>query len=480
MGDRSDIAFGTSGLRGPASGFDAALVDAHVAAFARVCLEPHHNRLLIGRDLRASSPEIAALVAASAVRLGLAPIDCCAVPTPALALAAARAGMPAIMVTGSHIPADRNGLKFYRPEGELRKADEGPIARIAADLLAADGLPDRLPDPMLPSPAGEDAAERYCRRFTDWFAPDALAGLTIGVFEHSSVGRDLLVAIIEALGATCHRFGKSESFIAVDTEAVDAEHLAQISAEIARHGLDCVVSTDGDADRPLLVDGAGRQIAGDVLGALTARALGIEAIVTPITSTTALEASGWFARVVRTRIGSPYVVEAMEALGDRPVLGFEANGGVLTLGTVHSGERELGPLVTRDAVLPLVAVLAASVAASRTLTEMAADLPARIMAADRVRDVDPESGTRFLDRIQKDRAARSKLHAELAGVAAIDLTDGVRLTLQDGRIVHFRQSGNAPEMRCYVETGSAGETAELLGALIARMKDSLGEEIESR
>ncbi len=52
---------------------------------------------------------------------------CGRVPTPALALAGLARVVPSIMVTGSHIPFDRNGIKFYTPRGEISKQDEQPI-----------------------------------------------------------------------------------------------------------------------------------------------------------------------------------------------------------------------------------------------------------------------------------------------------------------------------------------------------------------
>tara|TARA_B110000908_G_C10080263_1_gene369255 strand:+ start:225 stop:437 length:213 start_codon:yes stop_codon:yes gene_type:complete len=58
---------------------------------------------------------------------GLAVTDCGDLPTPALALAAIGARAAAVMVTGSHVPADRNGLKFYTPDGEITKIDEMAI-----------------------------------------------------------------------------------------------------------------------------------------------------------------------------------------------------------------------------------------------------------------------------------------------------------------------------------------------------------------
>ena len=125
--------FGTSGLRGLVSELTPDLVRAHVRAFLAAC--PSGGALWVGRDLRPSSPAIAAEVIAAARAAGLPVRDAGAVPTPALALASLAAGEAAVMVTGSHIPADRNGLKFYTPAGELTKAGEAAIpsaARIPA------------------------------------------------------------------------------------------------------------------------------------------------------------------------------------------------------------------------------------------------------------------------------------------------------------------------------------------------------------
>lgn len=97
-----------------------ALVRDYTRAFLSAC--ERENALYVGRDLRASSPQIAAWIIEEVRCSGLNVLDFGTVPTPALALAAQ--GQSAIMVTGSHIPVDRNGLKFYVPEGEISKTDE--------------------------------------------------------------------------------------------------------------------------------------------------------------------------------------------------------------------------------------------------------------------------------------------------------------------------------------------------------------------
>src|SRR5690606_14464614 len=93
--------FGTSGLRGLVTELSDPLVADHVGAFLATC--PHGGVLLVGQDLRPSSPAIAAAVMAAARAVGVEPVDCGPVPTPALALAAAGRGAAAVMVTGSHI-----------------------------------------------------------------------------------------------------------------------------------------------------------------------------------------------------------------------------------------------------------------------------------------------------------------------------------------------------------------------------------------
>ncbi len=67
-------------------------------------------------------------------------------------------------------------------------------------------------------------------------------------------GADLLVRIFEGLGAEVRPFHRMERFVAVDTEALDPADLERSREFIVEHGLDAVVSTDGDGDRPLVID----------------------------------------------------------------------------------------------------------------------------------------------------------------------------------------------------------------------------------
>lgn len=460
----TSLKFGTSGLRGLVTELVGLPAYSHVRAFCAMIAEDGAagpgGEVLIGRDLRSSSPLIAAQCARAVADAGLVPIDCGAVPTPALALASLQARAPAVMVTGSHIPDDRNGLKFYRSRGEIDKVDEGRIlAHHAALKLSAVPTEAATPNSL-------DALSAYRARYVDFFGSAALDGLTVGVYQHSAVGRDVLCEILAALGAKTAALGRSETFIPVDTEALRPEDVALATGWAREGGLDAIVSTDGDADRPLVADETGRFLRGDLVGALTASFLGADAIVTPVTSNSALDRPGLFPKVVRTRVGSPYVIAGMAqaaADGAARVVGFEANGGVLLGSDVERGGRRLPALPTRDAVLPILAVLTGVAEAGAPLSRLAAERKFAVALSDRLQEVPQDKTAALIARLDaEDPAFRDAAFAAHGGVAARDRRDGLRLTLGDGNTVHFRASGNAPELRVYVEAPDQATATALL------------------
>jgi phosphomannomutase len=142
------------------------------------------------------------------------------------------------------------------------------------------------------------------------------------------------------------------------------------------------------------------------------------------------------------------------------VVGYEANGGFLLGFAADAPAGPLAPLMTRDAVLPFVAPLAA---ATNGLAALVASQPPRFTAADRLQDVPTEKSLALVAAFDTDPGKRKDFLAILGGVeASLDLTDGLRMTLSDGRIVHLRPSGNAPECRLYAEASTAEAAQETL------------------
>jgi phosphomannomutase len=468
---RSGVAFGTSGARGRVVDMTDLVCFAYTCAFlqhlAAIGQFAPGTHVAIAGDLRPSTPRIVAACAAAVRHMGGEADLCGFVPSPAVAGYGFARTLPSIMVTGSHIPADRNGIKFNRVDGEVLKPDEQAMrAQSVAlpDLFDEAGMLKVPEDPAAPI----DAATAYVARYTDFFGPEALQGLKLGVYEHSAVGRDMVVAIVEGLGAQVTRLGRSDTFIPVDTEAVRPEDQALGRQWASELKLDAILSTDGDSDRPLLADETGAWMRGDVLGILCAQALGIAAVAAPVSCNSALELSGLFKEIRRTRIGSPYVIEAMNELIETgaTACGYEANGGFILGTDVSRDGRTLGALPTRDAVLPMLAVLAEAKRQDVPLTALQAQLPPRYTFSDRIQDYPTNQSQGLLAHLEQGdvlgkASAMFGSIADLGEATASDTTDGLRLTFASGDIIHLRPSGNAPELRCYTESATP-ERAETL------------------
>lgn len=471
----SGVGFGTSGARGLVSQMTDLVCYSYTYAFLAYCEKnyPSEKAVAIAGDLRPSTGRILRAIATAAEDSGWKVIYSGRIPSPAIALYGIEKSLPTIMVTGSHIPADRNGIKFNHPRGEISKKDESGIRSESFELDASkfgdDGM---LKNPVELPLENPEARESYKLRYLDFFGGNSLSGLTVGMYQHSAVGRDIITEILKKLGAFVVVLGRSEVFVPVDTEAVRLEDV-KLGAEWAKQGLDAIVSTDGDSDRPLFADATGRWIRGDVLGILAAKVLGIERIATPVSCNTALEKCGLFEQTLRTRIGSPYVIAGMQELerNGKTVAGYEANGGFLLETDIYLDGKVLKALPTRDALLPQIAVLAAARAQKLGVEDLFKSLPKRFTASDRVKEFPTEKSRAKVAEIA-ERNLGETYFGKLAGkIVSTDMTDGYRMTFDSGDIIHLRPSGNAPELRCYVECDSAARAEELKGKVLAVMQE---------
>lgn len=468
------LKFGTSGLRGLSVDLEGPATALYATAFARHLLASGiaqaGDEVLIGRDFRASSPAISAIAIAALRKAGFAPRDCGALPTPALALLGLARKAACLMITGSHIPADRNGIKFYRPDGEIDKTDEAAItaaaAAIRAEGTAFDAAQETADDLHDAAMALYDARNRLL------LPADGLAGLRVGVYQHSTVARDLFVSVLTRYGADVVALGRSESFIPVDTEAVSSETTTLLQGWAVQHALDAIISADGDGDRPLVTDETGTPVRGDLIGLIASRFLGATAIATPVTSNSGIEAAVE-GTVLRTKVGSPFVIAAMNeavAAGEQAVAGFEANGGTLTATPFTVNGHILAPLPTRDSLMPVLAVLALAAAQKRPLSAIAAGFALPAAASDRLENFPVETSAALMAELRSGATALAEFLAPIGVPSKVSDIDGLRVTLETGDVVHLRPSGNAPEMRCYVEARDDAAALRLLAAGLARIR----------
>lgn len=484
------LKFGTSGVRGLVSEMSDRECYLYARAFLRhvknIC--PACRAAALAGDLRSSTERIMRAVALAVAHEQLGLHYCGFAPTPTLALAAMQRQQPGIMVTGSHIPDDRNGMKFYLPQGEILKPDEAAISAGRLTLegesveatFSPDGSLDHGQAPDLGAP-DSGAAASYLQRYRGFFPANCLHGMRLVLYQHSAVSRDLLADLLADLGAEVTAVARSDVFVPVDTEAVD--NLPQLAAWIRQHNADALVSTDGDGDRPLVVDDSGEMVRGDVLGILVSRYLGADAVAAPVSCNAALELCGSFAHVARTRIGSPYVIAAMQeavaAGGRRLVVGYEANGGYLTASEALAPDTgaSLPPLPTRDAALPILALLHAAQRQHCPVSQLVRDLPPRFTSSGLLREFPQEIGQQIVARVEADGAGfvNRFFAAAFGNVESLDFTDGARMTFADGLVVHLRPSGNAPEFRCYTEA----ETEERAGAANVQALEIVAEQLRA-
>lgn len=464
--DQSGVGFGTSGARGLVSAMTDQVCFAYTVAFLQYMesAQPGPKVLAIAGDLRPSSPRILQACALAAQHAGWECVHCGFIPSPAIALYGIQQGIPTIMVTGSHIPDDRNGIKFNHRLGEIAKPDESGIkaqsVTIPANLFDSQGM---CVQPLAFTAFDEGALQAYRARYVDFFGAQALSGLHIGLYQHSTVGRDVALDILQALGAQVTPLARSEIFIPVDTEAIRPEDHILARDWCAQNSFHALVSMDGDADRPLLATESGEWLRGDVLGILVAQALGIQAVSTPVSCNTAVEKCGSFESVLRTRIGSPFVIEGMQRLASqyRAVAGYEANGGFLLQTPITEGSRTLQALPTRDALLPVIAVLRQCVRTRMAVSALSAALPQRYTASDRLKEFPTLLGQQRVQQMQQTGVAQKVFGPLVGALVAQNTTDGLRMEFATGEIIHLRPSGNAPELRCYTECATPERALEL-------------------
>ena len=498
-------------------------------------------RIPIGGDLRPSTPRLLDATARAILDAGHRPDYIGNLPTPALTLYALEQGVLSFMCTGSHIPADRNGQKANRCDGELLKSDEPGIVAaveavrqqeyrrpVAASPFDTQGMlkPAQRPAPLSVNPAAE---RLYLERYRQVFPPDGLRGKRLLFYEYAAVGRDLLPRILALTGAEVIRVGRSETFLPIDTEAISAAHLRMLAELVdrqqARHGrIHAVLSTDGDSDRPLIlgVDESDdpaqprlRFFPGDLVGAVVAEYLQADAVSVPISTNPGVH-EHLLSRgltTTKTRIGSPFVIEAMrEALaqGRQRVVGWEANGGFLVGSEIPLNGGILHALPTRDAILPILAVLYAAAERGLTLSALFDRLPQWYGRADLIEDFPQDANRRLLAHFQPTDAAirwlefqpdrillRDPTEAAIGAwspdtpagraftrkrrilegvfspargfseIVRINLQDGIRCYFRNDEIAHIRPSGNAPQLRIYAHARTQARADEIAAMAVA-------------
>ncbi|OCB56677.1 phosphoglucosamine mutase [Mycobacterium vulneris] len=337
--------FGTDGVRGVANrDLTAELAVALGSAAARrLGNSAGHGRrvAVVGRDPRASGEMLEAAVIAGITSEGVDVLRVGVLPTPAVAyLTSAYDAHFGVMISASHNPMPDNGIKIFGPGGH--KLDDTAEDRIEELVNGGPGL--------RPTGAGigrvldaEDALDRYLRHASK-AVTTRLEGLTVVVDCAHGAASTAAPRAYRAAGANVIAINAEPNGLNIN-DGCGSTHMEVLQAAVVEHGADLGLAHDGDADRCLAVDAAGRVIDGDAIMVVLALAmqeageLASDTLVATVMSNLglhlAMRAAGIEVRT--TGVGDRYVLEELRA-GEFS-LGGEQSGHIVlpSFGTTGDG-----------------------------------------------------------------------------------------------------------------------------------------------
>ncbi len=317
----SGVRFGTDGVRGLAGEWPITPEVAAAVGSAAVRLGGRPGaRVAMVRDTRPSGAELARAVRGGVIAAGGTLVDGGVLPTSAAAHAV-HIGLAesAVAITASHNPAADNGFKVFGPGGH--KLADAASARFESWIEDALGTPSApvAGAPALTLRAAWGNAVDECLGDLS-----ALEGRHIAIDLANGAATAVQGWLEAVLPCQLTLVGAGEGAI---NDRVGSTHPQALANAVRGAGCDAGIAVDGDADRCVLVDGAGQVVAGDALTYLLARGLGVIGLAATVMSNAALEPSLPGVRVVRTPVGDRHLAVAMREHGLQ--LGAEESGHVL-------------------------------------------------------------------------------------------------------------------------------------------------------
>ena len=426
--------FGTSGIRGDAKtlftnqfAFDLG------RSFAQFLSDyGEAGSVAVGMDPRESSPRIKEYVISGLIYEGREVYDEGVSPVPAICYIqqTSEKYSGSIMISGSHIKPKLNGIKFFAFGEEILKKHEKEIEKIYFNLKEK-VEPKKLISTLRKENTANDSYKEYLMGFSKKPYPKWKVVVDPG----NGAQSDVMPEVLRLLGLDVIELNASVQgqFYSRDTEVEgDFEELQRL---VKNKKADFGIGYDSDGDRVVFIDEKGQFIPGDYSGTLIAREINTSMVVTPINTSQVIELIG--KKVIRTKVGSPYVVAKMKELGAG--FGFEANGGGI-----------FENMKSRDGGRTTIEMLNILKKSSKTLSNLVAELPHFHLARSKV-----EYKWSLKEKILKEAKKT------FTGIKVEEL-DGLKIWLDKNTWILFRSSQNAPEFRVFVESKSREKSEELM------------------
>jgi phosphoglucosamine mutase len=415
--------FGTDGVRGVVGEMlTTDLVERLGKAAALWC---GRGRIFVGRDTRASGPELEEAFARGIASAGGSAVLAGVLPTPAVALLGLDLGA---VISASHNPPEYNGVKLFDRDGrKLTDAAEEEIEALLDGPAPGGGEIDRV----------EVASDSYLEHVLERFGTD-LTGLRIAVDCANGAYAGLAPQAFEQLGAEVIAIGNDPDGTNINV-GCGATDLGLLAETVRGGGLDLGIAFDGDGDRMLAVDAKGQVVDGDQILAILMLHLGVELVAVTVMANLGLHrlAEEHGIRVVTTDVGDRYVLEALRREGG--LLGGEQSGHIIYLRD-H---------VTGDGLA--AALLLCAALEGRTLEEAAAVMPRFPQAKENIRVASKDLPQELRDEVKR-------LNKRFDG---------------RGRVL-VRPSGTEPVIRVLAEAENGEEAKKACATISALVRRELG------
>jgi len=455
--------FGTTGIRGTANDFLTPEFCSKIACvFGNYIREKFNAKnVLVGMDPRTSSDMIKNAVLSGLLSAGCDVYDSRITSTPSIQYSVKEkiykfdAG---VMITGSHIPMDRNGIKFFMPDGN---EVYGKIEEELEDMYF-DNKFKRASWNEIGKIYSADAGKIYKEMLLkEGIKVSKEEALTIIVDTGHGAQSNVMPFVLRELGHKVITLNaQMDGFFPGRPSEPDKKNLENLMKAVKALNADLGIAFDGDGDRSIFVDSQGEYVMGDIIGAIIADYLMKEGdiVVTGISTSAIIDyvAERHNGKVIRTKVGAADVVGAI--MKNNAVFGFEENGGSIF------PDINLG----REGGLTAVKILKILNEKKKKLSEIIACYPKFYQIKEKIQCRDELKNK--LTAAIKERIKEEYINA---GNVKIDETDGIKILFSDGWVL-FRPSWTEPIYRIFAEGKTESKAKELIefGRKIA--KEELG------
>ncbi len=425
--------FGTSGIRGDASELFTNQFCFDLGRTFSKFLDKHKQTgaVAVGMDPRGSSPRIKDAFEAGLSYEGKEIYDEGATPVPSMCYILQLSDFitGSVMITGSHIKAYLNGIKFFAFDGEILTEHEREIEKIYSEVK--EKIKYRKSKAFI---INENKATEEYKNLLLSLAKGRYPRWKVVADPGDGAQSDVMPIVLKQLGIDIIEINSTlqGEFFARDTE--NEPDFEPLKEKVKQAGADFGIAWDSDGDRCIFIGKGGIFIPGDYTASIVARDVSSEKIITPVATSQVVDHIG--KKIVRTNVGSPFVIEAMKKNGSK--FGFEANGGGVSAEIMY----------TRDGGTTTIKFLNILAKSGKTIEELVGELPKFYLSKTKV---DYQWGQK--DEILK--AAKDHFNGK------VDETDGLKIWISDSTWMLFRSSMNAPEFRIFAESENK-ETSEKL------------------